>query len=106
MVQPGTESKPIRERLLPQTSIRFFALLIAASAITMYIFREAFLGDRLWAMILSMLITTAMVCFVAYASLFIIANLFSNVVRMLFRPWLRQGSGSKSESGEVDRSGA
>ena len=31
MTSPDTESKPLRERLLPQTSIRFFLLLIGAS---------------------------------------------------------------------------
>ena len=39
---PSTESKPLRERLIPQTSIRFYLLLIGASAVVMYIFRAAF----------------------------------------------------------------
>lgn len=77
MNSPGTESKPLRERLIPQTSIRFFLLLIGASALVMYIYRAAIVGDAFWAKIASLLITTVGGCFLAYACSFLVANLFS-----------------------------
>ena len=77
MNSPSTESKPLRERLIPQTSIRFFLVLIGASAVVMYIYRAAFVGDAFWAKIASLLITIAGGCFLAYAGCFLVANLFS-----------------------------
>ena len=74
---PSTESKPLRERLLPQTSIRFFMFLIAVSAVAMYTFRAALVTGQFWAKIGSLLITTAGGCFIVYAALFFVANLFS-----------------------------
>lgn len=74
---PSIESKPLRERLIPQTSIRFFLLLIGASALVMYIYRAAFVGDAFWAKIASLLITIVGGCFWTYAGFFLVANLFS-----------------------------
>lgn len=81
---PSTESKPLRERLLPQTSIRFYLLLIGASAVVMYIYRAAFLGDAFWAKIASLLITVAGGCAISYVVLFLLANLFSATASSLF----------------------
>lgn len=77
MTLPSTESKPLRERLLPQTSIRFYMFLIGVSAVAMYTFRAAFVTDQFWAKIGSLLIATAGGCFLVYAALFFVANLFS-----------------------------
>lgn len=77
MPSPDTQSKPLRERLLPQTSIRFFLVLIGASAVVMYTFRAAVVDDRFWAKILALLIATASGCFFAYAGLFLLANLLT-----------------------------
>ncbi len=74
---PSTESKPLRERLIPQTSIRFFLLLIGSSALVMYVYRAAIVGDAVWAKIAALLITIVGGCFLAYAGFFIVANLFS-----------------------------
>ncbi|MFK8114159.1 MAG: hypothetical protein AB8B91_18300 [Rubripirellula sp.] len=74
---PSTDSKPLRERLLPQTSIRFMMAMMVASAIVMVVFRQAAVGDAAWAKILSMMIQTIFASFLAYGLLFLIANLFS-----------------------------
>ena len=98
VTQTGTESNPIRERLLPQTSIRFFAMLIAFSAVGMYVFRAGFVHQRLWAIIGSMLIVGLLATFIVYASLFVIANVFSRSTRALFRAVLGQDSTPSFES--------
>ena len=105
VTQTGTESNPIRERLLPQTSIRFFAMLIAFSAVGMYVLRAGFIHQRLWAIIGSMLIVVMLATFIVYASLFVIANVFSRSTRALFRAFLGQDSTSSFETdtrGETD----
>jgi hypothetical protein len=72
-----TESEPTVERLLPQTSIRFFAALIGISAVAMFVVRAAVVGDQLWAKCLSVVMATAVGCFIAYALMFLIASVFS-----------------------------
>jgi uncharacterized membrane protein len=84
VTQPGTESTTIRQRLLPQTSIRFFAFLIAISALAMYTLRAALVDGQQWAKIGSLLIATVIGCFVAYAWLFLFANLFSYATRVIW----------------------
>ena len=75
-VEISTESKPLHEKLLPQTSIRFFMGLIAVSAFVMLIFQSAADGFG-WARIVSLLISTTAGCFIAYAGLFLAGSLFS-----------------------------
>ncbi len=41
VIDTETDSKPLREKLAPQTSIRFLLVLIAASAVAMLVFRSA-----------------------------------------------------------------
>ncbi len=77
LTSPDTRSKPLREKLLPQASIRFFMVLIAASAMVMVIYRMAFVAERMWAKISVLLISTIGGCFLVYALLFLIANLFT-----------------------------
>lgn len=72
----GTESKPIHEKLAPQTSIRFILVLIGVSALVMLVFRSAVDGNSP-ARIAVLLISTTVGCFATYAGLFLIANLFS-----------------------------
>jgi len=72
----STESKRLREKLMPQTSIRFFLLLIAVSAVVMLVFRSAAGGAGL-ARIVTLLISTSAGCFIAYAVSFLVGNLFS-----------------------------
>ena len=79
------ESKPIRERLLPQTSIRFFLLLIGGCAVLMYIFRAATVGDAFWAKIVSLLITIVILSFVVYLCVFLVANLFTTTTSSLLQ---------------------
>ncbi len=92
---PSTESKPLRERLIPQTSIRFFLLLIGSSALVMYVYRAAIVGDAFWAKIASLLITIVGGCFLAYAGFFLVANLFSATTSPLLN---RLPHGSESDS--------
>ena len=72
----ATGSQPLRERLMPQTSIRFFLILISVCALVMLIFQSA-VTDAGWPRIAALLIATIGGCFVAYAGLFLIGNLFS-----------------------------
>lgn len=87
MSSPSTESKPLRERLMPQTSIRFFMFLIGVSALVMYTFRAALVTDQFWAKIGSLLIATVLGCFITYAALFFVANLFSATTAPLRNAW-------------------
>jgi hypothetical protein len=73
----STESKPLHEKLMPQTSIRSLLALIASSALVMVVFRAATDGSPA-ARIATLLITTVGGCFVVYACLFLIANIFSS----------------------------
>lgn len=82
---PSTESKPLRERLLPQTSIRFFLALIGLSALVMVTFRAAFISGQMWAQIVSLLVVTIIGSFLAYAVLFFLANLFTATTAPLVR---------------------
>ena len=73
----STESKPLHETLMPQTSIRFLLLLIGGSALVMVVFRAA--GEGFYAArITTLLIMTVAGCFAVYAALFLIANIFSS----------------------------
>jgi hypothetical protein len=49
-------------------------MLIGASALVMVTFRAAFVGDQFWAKIASLLIATALGCFMVYAALFVAAR--------------------------------
>ncbi|MEM1069168.1 MAG: hypothetical protein AAGG48_06705 [Planctomycetota bacterium] len=71
------ESKQLREKLLPQASLRFFLLLIGISAGVMVVFRLAFMQDFYWAKILALLGTMVAACFAGYAAMFLLANLFA-----------------------------
>ena len=59
--------------------------LIGVSALVMYIFREAVVGDQSWAKIVSLLIATCGGCFIAYAALFLLASLFTATTTPLLR---------------------
>ena len=77
MQDASTESKPLHERLMPQTSIRFLLILIGGSALVMVVFRAA--GEGFYAArIMTLLILTVAGCFAVYAALFLIANIFSS----------------------------
>ena len=79
----ATAGQPVKERLLPQTSIRFFVFLIAVSALVMYTFRAALVGDELWAKCASAVIMTAIGCFLSYIVLFLIALPFASAASAL-----------------------
>jgi hypothetical protein len=78
-----SESKPVAQRWLPQTSLRFFVGLIAVCALGMYIFRSAIVGDQLWAKCAAAVLATGIGCFVAYLLLFLLADLFSTAASPL-----------------------
>ena len=86
---------------MPQTSIRFFMALIAASALVMYAYRAAFVGDQFWAKIAALLISTAIGCFVVYAVLFLVANLFTATTAPI-RKALDTPSSADHESSSAD----
>ena len=94
-----TDSVPVRQRWLPQTSIRFYGLLIALCAAAMVAFRAAALSDNLWAEIATLMIATTIACFVLYAALFLVAYLFSNATGLLWRAIAgRSTSDARSQS--------
>ena len=68
---------PNREALLPQWSIRFMLLLFVASAIVIWVILGAFKHDWLWAKCVCLMLFTVAGCFLLYAALFLIANLFA-----------------------------
>lgn len=78
-----TQSKPLREKLIPQTSLRFFLVLIGVSAGVMVVFRVAFLQESYWAKVLALMFAVTTTCFLSYAALFLLANLFSVSTRPL-----------------------
>ena len=96
MPDSATESKPLREKLLPQTSIRFYLILIGFSALIMVVFRSA-AGGTSWARIASLLIATIIGCFIVYTALFLIANLFSSTTAPIVRA-MDPRSGDQKES--------
>lgn len=73
----GDPSALPKERLLPQASIRFFMILIGVCAFGMYTLRTAIVQDQLWAKIASLVIATIIGCYVVYAILFFLANVFT-----------------------------
>ena len=93
-----TEPTPLREKLLPQASIRFFLVLIGASAVVMVVFRSALVGEAYWTKIAALVFATTVACFAAYASLFLLANLFS----VSMRP-VRSALGYESEKKAATR---
>lgn len=105
MTQQGDELTPLRQRWLPQTSIRFFIALIALCAIGMYTFRAAIIGGQQWAKIASLLIATSLGCFFVYAGLFFVAYLFSTATSLTWnavswRPRSAEDRASHRGSGE------
>ena len=78
MSTPDTQSQPLREKLAPQTSIRFFMLLIAACALVMVLVRMAARSDAFWTKLIVMVIFTSIGCFLIHAILFLIANLMTS----------------------------
>lgn len=84
---------------MPQASLRFFLLLIGASAVIMFIFRLAFTGDSYWAKIVALLFTILVACFAAYATMFLLANLFAVSTRPI-RSALGYGSDASSTQRE------
>ena len=83
MSSDPSASKPVTQRWLPQTSLRFFVGLIAACALGMYTFRAAIVGDQLWAKCAAVVLATGIGCFVAYLLLFLLASLFSTAAAPL-----------------------
>ena len=63
---------------MPQTSIRFYMVMIAFFALAMLIFQSAVEGPG-WTRIAALLITTAIGCFATYAATFLVSHLFSNM---------------------------
>ena len=71
--------RKLSQRLMPQASIRSLIVLIAASAVTMWMVRAMFIGNFFWAKCAGVILLTVFGCFVAYASLFLLAHLFTIV---------------------------
>lgn len=100
MNSSSTESEPLRQQLMPQTSIRFFLLLIGTSALVMLVFRAAIVGAALWAKIAALLITVAGSCFLAYAGVFLVANLFSATASPLLNSLTPRGGADSPSNGD------
>lgn len=105
MTSPSTQSRPLRERLLPQASIRFFLFLIGTSALVMVTFRAAFIGQQLWAKIASLLITTAGGCFIVYALLFFVARALAATADPIWRA-VESSTGGREDPAGGSRSNA
>ena len=75
--------------------------VIGISALVMYTFRAAFVGDAFWAKIVSLLIVTSGGCFIAYAGLFFVANLFTATTTPLRRAFEPQQSEQQPSGGEI-----
>jgi len=59
--------------------LRSLIALIAASAVTMWVFRAMLVGDFFWAKCIGVALVTVFGCFIAYAGLFLLAQLFAVV---------------------------
>ena len=72
-----SEPSPLREKILPQASLRFFLGLIGVSAAIMVVFRLALVAELLWAKIIVLLFVMVMTSFAFYVMLFFFAGLFA-----------------------------
>jgi hypothetical protein len=95
--------QPVRERWLPQTSIRFFVALIGISALVMYIFRAALMDDVLWAKCASLVIMTAIGCFFSYALLFLITLPFASAAATIAEVPLPSAAPGADGQGLIDQ---
>ncbi len=76
--QPSTDSKPVAEKILPQTSMRFLLILIIVSAVIMTIVRMSSENAAFWTKIIVLLLATSAGCFLVYVILFLIASLMTS----------------------------
>lgn len=98
MTYEETESKPLRQRLAPQTSLMFIAILVVICALAMVAFRAAAVDDQFWAKCVSALLATVIGCFFAYFMLFVIALCSSWLVETIVRPFRRRETVSNPAS--------
>ena len=77
--EPEFDPQPttIRQRLMPQSSIRSLIVLITISAVIMWIARTMFVGNMFWAKCFGAALVTIGGCFATYAGLFLLAHLFT-----------------------------
>ena len=94
---PDSQLLPLREKVLPQTSLRFFLGLIGISAAIMVVFRLALVAEVLWAKIVALLFVMATTSFAVYVILFFFAGLFSASTKPV-RSALAQNSDSQNPS--------
>jgi len=83
---PSSDLQELPEKPLPKASLRFLLLLIAASAVVMVIFRAALVQQQMWAKVIAMMLSAWGMCFLLYALLFSVVNLFAATTRPLRAP--------------------
>ena len=78
-----TESQPLKEKLLPQVSIKFFFALMTVCALLIVLFQASADNAAFWTKISVLLLSTVLVSFVGYALMFFLANLMAKTTQPL-----------------------
>jgi cell division protein FtsW (lipid II flippase) len=78
-----TESQPLKEKLLPQVSIKFLFALMTLCALLIVLFQASASNAAFWTKIGVMLFSTALGSFVLYAMMFVLANLIAKTTQPL-----------------------
>ena len=81
MPLPDIESKALKEKLLPQTSLRFLFALITASAFVIVLLQASASSTAFWTKILTLVLATGVVSFGLYALMFLIAGVISKTAQ-------------------------
>lgn len=81
----ASTTETLRQKLIPQASIRSLIMLITASAVVMWIARRMLIGDMFWAKCFGAVLATIALCFVSYAAIFLLSHLFTIATSPLTR---------------------
>ncbi|MGB7342653.1 MAG: hypothetical protein WBD20_00420 [Pirellulaceae bacterium] len=74
MPSPEIQSKPLKEKLLPQTSIKFLLALMTVSALVILLIQSSAQSSAFWSKIVVLVLGTTVACFLVYALMFLLAR--------------------------------
>ncbi len=83
----ANENVPLVERALPQFTLSLMLKITAVCAVIMFAFRAGALENLFWAKCVSVVIATAVVCFICYAGRFCVASLFASLTGAIIEPF-------------------
>ena len=95
----------LRQRLMPQASIRSLIALSTICAMIMWLVRTMLVGDSFWAKCVGAVLLTTVGCFALYAALFLLAHLFTVVTSPLVDAIENTSSGNRDASAKHETVG-